>query len=431
MAGPADWGAVSVEEGPEKWGAQPVDGGEAGNVASFKDRFDAALPEPFINRVLKGEAIKRVFDKAVAGAKEGYGTPTPTGFSDETLQQLMDVGVFHDPAKGRPSPIQFTNEAFMLPLAKGWQALTGGISAGIHGAGSVAGAIAEELGESQGMSERLKREVINAGNWALIEGGFGTFSRPRVGPAGPQDQVIGTLPREADFKTGADVLGGEATEANLRRAWQEDGIHPAEAVHDAQNDAFAKHDITAKPKDYKLDAADEEVLTETGGKPGNLSAARHTLLDIGRDAQMLVAPMARGTTDSMAIAKDFANTMRRNRWEWSRIDADIEKRFTPEQRKRMWNAADEESVARQLGESREHQGLVTLSRRSAPPSRTCRPARRPHGCARVDLGMVEGEGLPAYTPRMVINAARRRTPATARTPAQRHRPQPAHQAPGR
>src|SRR6185369_4990449 len=80
-------------------------------------------------------------------------------------------------------------------------------------------------------------------------------------------------------------------------------------------------------------------------------------------AQMLTAPMARGTRDSMAMVKDFANTLRRNRWDWSRMDKDIADRFSPEARARMWTAADEESVSLQLKEPanmREHQGLATL-----------------------------------------------------------------------
>jgi hypothetical protein len=66
----------------------------------------------------------------------------------------------------------------------------------------------------------------------------------------------------------------ETTEQNLRRMWQEEGIHPAEAVHDAQADAFLKHDLTAKQDPVTLDPETELVLTETGGKPGSLSAAR-------------------------------------------------------------------------------------------------------------------------------------------------------------
>ena len=247
-------------------------------------------------------------------------------------------------------------------------------------------------------------------------------------------QPVGGLPRPEDFANAGKVLDSPHAEANLKRLWQEDGIHPAEAVHDAEQDAFVKNEIVKPQTEVKLDPADEEVLTETGGKPGSLGAAAtdpidipiaqqpasppgrlaaafkdaaDTLLDIGRDAQMLTAPMARGTTDSMAMAKDFANSLRRNRWDWSRMDKDIADRFTPEQRARMWTAADEESVSIQLGEPasmREHQGLATLepAERAAVEELQTR-AQNAWVRAR-DAGMVEGEGLPAYTPRMIINA---------------------------
>src|SRR5262249_52696138 len=84
---------------------------------------------------------------------------------------------------------------------------------------------------------------------------------------------------------------------------------------------------------------------------------------------------------------------------------DIETRFTPEQRKRMWDAADEESVAIQLGESREHQGLVTLEPDERAAVEDLQGRAQTAWLRARDLGMVEGEGLPAYTPRMVINPA--------------------------
>jgi hypothetical protein len=505
------------------------------------------VPQPFIERVMRGEAIKRVFDKAVAGAREGYGTPTPTGFSDETLQQLIDLGIFHDPLRGRPSPVQLVHESVLQPLAQGWQMLTGAINAGVHATGGIIGALHQGIREYEGSQnaetegEQARRETINVLNWGLIESGFGRFSRPSVGRAGAAEHEIGPLPRDVDFKTAAEVLKPDepaTVEANLHRAWHEDGIHPAEAVHDAQRDAFARHDITTEPTVARIPVDDAVLLEQagmipralaedalppvpegyvrfyhggrepgsgggrwvttdpeyarnfrSGGSPnelhyvdipkgdpweikarawdealdagtnmvgrynhielpehwaqqlkpadgaplravgaevttepppvplseqpapraGALAAYAHdaasALLDMGRDAQMLVAPMARGTRDSMAMAKDFANTTRRNRWEWSRIDADIEKRFTAEQRARMWNAADEESVARQLGESREHQGLVTLTGEERAAVEDLQ-ARAQNAWLRArDLGMVEGEGLPAYTPRMVMNAA--------------------------
>jgi len=417
---------------------KPKDQKEMSDAEVFAASANAGpepIPQPFLDRVRAGQALSRVFNAASKEAGDDAGGVTETGFSDETLSHLIDYGIFHDPAKGRPSPIQFMNETLMMPAAQAWQAITSGINSGIHGAGGAIGQIVEEFGGSQGEGNRAKNEVINAGNWAMIEGGFGRFSRPAATrEGGVVDQPVGGLPRPEDFSNGAKVLDSPHAEANLKHMWQERGIHPAEAVHDAQADAFLKNEITAKQDVVKLDPADEEVLTETGGKPGSLGAAAtdpadvplsvqpasppgrlaaafksagDNLLDIGRDVQMLTAPMATGTVDSMAIAKDFANSMRRNRWDWSRIDTEIAKRFDPESRARMWTAADEESTSIQLGEPasmREHQGLATLT----PEERAVveqMHARAQNAWVRArDLGMVEGEGLPAYTPRMIINA---------------------------
>jgi hypothetical protein len=391
------------------------------------------IPQAFLARVQMGQALSRVWKETTKGAAEGYGEPTPTGLEDDTLNHLIDLGIFHDPLKSKGGPIQMANEAVILPSAKAFDTIMRSVAGGIHGAGGAIGQMVEEFGGSQGEGNRAKNEVINAGNWAMIEGGMGRFSRPSIDGARVTDKVVGGLPAETDFANAGKVLDSPHAETNLKRMWEEDGIHPAEAVHDAATDAFLKHDLKAPQVEVKLDPADIEVLTETGGKPGSLGAAASepgdiplsiqparppgslaasfkaaadTLFDIGRDAQMLVAPMARGTTDSMAMAKDFANSMRRNRWDWDRIDTDIAKRFTPEQRARMWTSADEESVSLQLGEpasARAHQGLATLepAERAAVEELQTR-AQNAWVRAR-DLGMVEGEGLPAYTPRMIIN----------------------------
>ena len=430
----------------DEWAAFKAFSPEAAPKAPELPNVNDALPEAFLARVVRGQSLSRIMSAASKEAGEGWGEGTSTGFSDETLGHLVNLGIFHDPATGRPGPVQFANEAVMMPAAKLWDAVTRGLNAGIHGIGGAVGQLVDEFGGSQGTANRAKNEVINAASWALIEGGFGRFSRPSVEtlardavnrevPAQVTDRSIGGLPVAEDFANGAKVLESPHAEANLKRAWQEDGYHPAEAIHDAQGDAFLRGDLKAPHEPVKLDPADIEVLTETGGRPGNLSAAAvepelvsiaeqpaqppgrlaasfqqaaDTLFDMGRDAQMLVAPMATGTRDSMAIAKDFANATRRNRWDWARIDEDVRKRFTPEQRTRMWEAADEESVTRQLGDDlsrQEYPGLATL----APEERIAveeLQARAQNAWLRArDLGMVEGEGLPAYTPRMIINAA--------------------------
>lgn len=417
------------------------------------------IPDAFLDRVRAGQALTKIASSAWQGAKEGLGQGTPTGFEDETLNHLIDLGIFHDPAKGRAGPIQFANETMLMPAAQLWQAITRATTGAISGAGGAMEQIVDEFGGSQGTADRAKNEVINLGNWAMIEGGMGRFSRPGVTPQGVTDQPVGGLPKPEDFTNAAKVLAPEAkttpiVEANLKQAWQEDGIHPAEAAHDAQADAFLKYDLTAaKPANavpaeipakadipvagYPMPREDFDALTETGGGASSLSAATtppeempplvspreqplqppgglaasfkaagEKLLDIGRDAQMLTAPMARGTRDSMAISKDFANSLRRNRWDWARADQDIVDRFTPEQRARMWTAADEESMSLQLGEAphlREHQGLATLEPEERAAVEQLQTRAQNAWVRARDMGMVEGEGLPAYTPRMIIN----------------------------
>src|SRR6185437_16901444 len=98
---------------------------------------------------------------------------TPTGFEDETFNHLIDLGIFHDPAKSTAGPIQMLNEATMIPLAKLWDTVTRATAGGIHGAGGAVEQLVNEAGGSQGQANRAKNEIINLGNWAMIEAGMG------------------------------------------------------------------------------------------------------------------------------------------------------------------------------------------------------------------------------------------------------------------
>jgi hypothetical protein len=120
------------------------------------------------------------------------------------------------------------------------------------------------------------------------------------------------------------------------------------------------------------------------------------------ELQKAVAPMAAGSAEARAVAKDFANAIRKARFEGVTMDDALKRDFTPEQQERMWKAADEESVLRQQNQDTAGKGLSTLSpdERSAVGMLQAN-ARRIYEQAR-KLGMVEGEGLPSYTPRMVV-----------------------------
>lgn len=551
MADADEWERITPAAGEDEWEPLP---------ASEQPFPGTAIPDAFIGRMQAGAAVSRIMSAAAKGAKEGAGDGTPTGFEDETLAHLIELGIFHDPAKGRPGPLQTANEAVMMPAAQIWQAVTRATSGAIHGGGEAMGQLVEELGGSQGTANRAKNEVINFANWAMIEGGMGHVSRPSVEGGAVLDRTVGTLPTETDFAAASDVMtrpksgvslrpapeGGVYTpdqinaakgeryfkvldadgnvkaealvkidgntakvedilapgkpreegrgtlgpremrdvlrqfreqhpeiekitgervsgaaaeggydllgerrqvEMNLRRMWEEDGIHPAEAVHDAQADAFFRNEVTAPREEIKItpepgaeppqtmpkdwDVKPEE-MQEAFGDGASLSAAvtppelvppdvqpprpagslaasaqkaAETLFDIGRDIQIKLAPMAAGTRDSMATVKDYMNSMRRNAWDASRIDTDLVKRFPDADRARMANAMEEESLSLRLEEPahmRENQGLATLEPAERAMVEELNRRQQNAWLRARDLGMVEGDGIEMHYPRMVV-----------------------------
>jgi len=135
------------------------------------------------------------------------------------------------------------------------------------------------------------------------------------------------------------------------------------------------------------------------------------LLGMTRNLQFMLDPMSTGSPRSMAMAKDTANAMRRADWDWMRIDKDIVDRFDPETRRRMYEASDQESVAKQLGVTPEQQaiakqGLATLKPAELDVVDLLHAEARETWLNMYELGMVKSEeGLPAWTPRMFINTA--------------------------
>jgi hypothetical protein len=124
--------------------------------------------------------------------------------------------------------------------------------------------------------------------------------------------------------------------------------------------------------------------------------------EVASAVRMAAAPMAEGSVEARATAKDFANQMRDARFRGNFADTQLTKHFSRAQLEKMWNAADEQSVLEQKGEPTEGKGLDTLTpeeRRAVEILQA--DARKVFDQARA-LGMVEGEGLPSYTPRMVV-----------------------------
>jgi hypothetical protein len=439
-----DWAAFDPQPAPaDSWAAFNPQAAPEAPAQPDSPTANDALPEAFVARAQWGQALGRIVN---AGAQEAGNVvktadATPLGFSDDDLTTLQKWGIFHDPKYGKPNAVQFATEALTIPAAQAWQAIGTGLSASIRGAGAAIGQAATELGESQGMAQRAQDEATNAGNWFLIESGFGRFARVRSTDIGPQIQEIGGLPRPEDFSNAAGALhAGEGAppphiEQRLQTLWQEKGIHPAEAAADAQTDAFLHHDLTApasetapitvpeaeRPLVVAGDVTQSLGAAVTSDPPlippsvqplspqGSLSTlaqgAMEQLTGLGKNIQFMLDPMATGSDRAMVIAKDAMNSVRRIRWDHARADADIAARFTPEQREFMWIAADEESVLRQTGETPTDTGLMTLGPEERAAVEEMHERAQSAWLHAQDAGIVEGEGLPAYTPRMVMNVA--------------------------
>jgi hypothetical protein len=151
--------------------------------------------------------------------------------------------------------------------------------------------------------------------------------------------------------------------------------------------------------------------------PEKLQDPARSAQEIVRNFRMLLAPMAEGGDAARAVVKDWANRIRLAHWHGQQMDKRLKDRFTPEQRKRMWEAADEESVERQLarqrgrndfeGERLEPYGLARLTAEERDEVLAQqRDAEMTWEAAKaVGLVRVENEGLPSYVPRMFVDMA--------------------------
>jgi hypothetical protein len=164
---------------------------------------------------------------------------------------------------------------------------------------------------------------------------------------------------------------------------------------------------TRKPPLGEVKRGEEPAEFPAGNdhaKPGRalLESAGTFLRGIRDDLQMKVAPMAVGSDRARVIAKTFANNLRVSQFRWGRADAYLEKTFTPEQRARMWRAGDEQSVIEQTGE--EHPpsaGLGALAPDERAAVDTLHAVGEPLWDRAKRVGIVKGEGLPSYMPRML------------------------------
>lgn len=133
-----------------------------------------------------------------------------------------------------------------------------------------------------------------------------------------------------------------------------------------------------------------------------IDTARGTMKEIIDDLVMKTAPMAHasGTDEARSIAKNWANADRVARYQWTMFDHVLKKNYTDEQRRVMWEAADEENVLRQQGLPTTGLGLDRLPADQRATMETLHAYAEGLLQRAKDSGMFQGEGLPYWTPRM-------------------------------
>lgn len=135
--------------------------------------------------------------------------------------------------------------------------------------------------------------------------------------------------------------------------------------------------------------------------------------DIKRDILNFATPMETGSGRARASAKDFANRLRWSQWNGSRVMKMLEDKFTPEEMSSMWTAMDEASVYVQKLEA---EGISREAAMAKAEAENVGHFKLPEEQREVikalsdwaqsvwdrakALEMVEGEGLPFWTPRM-------------------------------
>ena len=166
---PAGGGGTDFDKRFQGMSAEEDQASQIGEMSGFD-----AIPTAFSDRLYKGSAMERILKHSAVKGAEGFGDKTPmqaaTGLSDETVDFLVEHGVFHDPKGTRTGPLQLANEAMIIPVAKLVDNIMRSINAGVYTGAGALGQIVEELGGEQGTAARAERETINMANWMARRG---------------------------------------------------------------------------------------------------------------------------------------------------------------------------------------------------------------------------------------------------------------------
>lgn len=200
---------------------------------------------------------------------------------------------------------------------------------------------------------------------------------------------------------------GKRTEATPQTAYRDPqharSVGPVEERDDAERTR-----ATGKPVGF-VNRVLGQGADEVGTKFYNFVARKmpSPLTSIRDNLRMKANPMSLGSDRAQAEGKVFANTLRAIGFGWNRVDGWLEKNFTPEQRRQMWEALDEHGVLLRRGVEPgpdeglnrltdiERDAVIELNRREQKVWERAKA-----------LEMTDADGLEFHAPRMIVRLSK-------------------------
>lgn len=232
----------------------------------------------------------------------------------------------------------------------------------------------------EGMKKFYNEIVPQTANDVLKKLGGGKVGEVNLTGHGTEDLRDMYSPNEASFQPGFDI-----TPQMRESALQGQPLFSERRAEDVPLD-----DAAPEKREYNGPGAELIDATKT---------ASSGLLDnlLGN-----VSPLSLGSDRARAMAFDFAAARRKAQYEWQRIDNVLTKNFTGEQRKEMWEAAEEQNELMLKGEDTTGKGIDRLP----ADQRKVMDWMSDHGNALLDqakeLGMFKGDGVAYWSPRMAV-----------------------------
>lgn len=174
---------------------------------------------------------------------------------------------------------------------------------------------------------------------------------------------------------------------------------------------LAMHSRMAEPDDARdADDPQKRALSKFIGVP------KEMLSSAVFNARMMVVPMAAGAEKAMVIAKDFMNGNRRAQAQWNAFDKVLRANYSEDQLKKMWVAADQENDLRRDGNTSKTLGLASLDAGERKTVELLHQYGEQLWAKAKDAGLVTGDGVDFWTPRVAARIVEDGTAESIRQP---------------